>query len=84
MNQYVLQEKEPMLLQHDNARTHTSAVTVAVTTMDLKLLHTLPTAWILHQMTSGSLCLSRTILNKFTSYMTMQLKLLWENYSENG
>jgi hypothetical protein len=44
MNQYFSQGKEPMRLQHDTARTHTSAVTVAVTAMDLKLLHTLPTA----------------------------------------
>ena len=68
MNQCVSQGIEPMLLQHDNARLHTSAATTVVTTMDMKLLHTFPTAWTWHHVTSGSLQLLRTILNNSLKY----------------
>jgi hypothetical protein len=80
----VCQGKEPMLLQHNNARPHTSAVTLAAIASDLKLFHTLPTAWIWHSMTSGCLQPLGNISNEFISHVMKQLKLLWENDFENS
>ena len=69
-----------MFLQHDKTSTATSAVIA----LDLKLFHTLPTAWLWHLLTYGSSQLSRNICEGFISHMMMKFKLLWENVFENG
>jgi len=49
------EKKKKRLLQHDNARLHTSTATSAVTALDFKLFHILPTARLWHCLTYGCL-----------------------------
>lgn len=80
---HISQEKCLILLQHDNARPHNSAVVWRYRISDVKLFYTLPTAKIWHSMTSG-LQLSRNILKELISHVMKQCHLLQENDFKNS
>jgi hypothetical protein len=72
-----------MLLQHDNARPHNSAVVWQYRISDVKLFFTLPTAKIWHSLTSG-LQLPSNISKELISHVMKQCHLLQETGFKNS